>query len=127
MSQVMQDVLARLRAAPPCEEFATPPATVAIPLCCRCSQTIDAHLLRQLIEHYAAQSLAHETLAKTTLTPAEWQRAVGWRDRWLEAEPGAVAPLAEQTVAYLVADGETFRALAQAVTAARIDPLEITA
>ena len=49
----------------------------------------------------------------TTLTPREWQMALRWRERFLLGEAVDFVELEPQVVAYLVADCEEFRKLAE--------------
>ncbi len=130
MTAVLLDwVRARIAATPPCDTFERGPLGV----CDTCAVSEEVHLLRALLQAWSAQTVAHEALAKTTLVSAEWRQAVSWRDRWLKAgnEDDAlqaiVRPLDPQIVAYLVADGEIFRALGEAVIAGMVDPPEPSA
>jgi len=50
-------------------------------------------------------------LLATTMVEREWKAALQWRDRFLNEDDETLEPLDAQTVAFLIADAETLRAL----------------
>ncbi len=121
---VLDRVRVRIAATPPCAVFLSGP----LGICGTCSVSEEVHLLRDLLQAWSAQTLAHVALAKTTLTDPEWGRTLAWRDRYLRAgldrPPRNVDALDPEVVELLVADGEILRALGAAVIRGHVLPVE---